>query len=285
MKVKKENLLIIASIVWLVAGFNILRIGIEAYTGYVTILNIFLSITVFLIFWFMVFHKLTVKHTNRISMYQEEKQFFLNFFDIKSFCIMAFMMVFGITIRTFNLAPDVFIAVFYTGLGTALFMAGLIFGQNYYRYRNSLNNIEEVDYMKKILNISFVYFLLAMIGGVFYREFTKFYNYSGRTTLGYIHVHLLVLGAFMFLIIALFCKNTELLDNKLFKKYLLLYNIALPFMVGMMLIRGIAQAMDLNLSNSLNGMISGFSGLSHILMMISFIIFFIALRKELLTKN
>lgn len=285
MKVKKENLLIIASIVWIVAGFNILRIGIESYTGYVTILNIFFSITVFLIFWFMVFHKLTVKHTNRISMYQEEKQFFLNFFDIKSFCIMAFMMVFGITIRTFNLAPDVFIAVFYTGLGTALFMAGLIFGRNYYRYRNSLNNIEEVDYMKKILNISFVYFLLAMIGGVFYREFTKFYNYSGRTTLGYIHVHLLVLGAFMFLIIALFCKNTELLDNKLFKKYLLLYNIALPFMVGMMLIRGIAQAMDLNLSNSLNGMISGFSGLSHILMMISFIIFFIALRKELLTKN
>ena len=285
MKVKKENLLIIASIVWLVAGFNILRIGIESYTGYVTILNIFLSIAVFLIFWFMVFHKLTVKHTNRIRMYHEEMQFFLKFFDTKSFFIMAFMIVFGITIRTFNLAPDVFIAVFYTGLGAALFMAGLIFGRNYYRYRQSLYNLQEVDYMKKILNISFVYFLLAMIGGVFYREFTKFYDYTGTTTLGYIHVHLLVLGTFMFLIIALFCKNTELLDNKLFKKYLLLYNIALPFMVGMMLIRGIAQVMHLNLSNSLNGMISGFSGLSHILMMISFIMFFIALRKELLTKN
>lgn len=121
MKVKKENLLIIASLVWLAAGFNILRIGIKSYTGYVTILNLFLSAVVFLIFWFMVFYKLTVKHTDRIQKYEEELQFFLKFFDIKSFCIMAFMMIFGISIRSFNLAPDVFIAVFYTGLGTALF--------------------------------------------------------------------------------------------------------------------------------------------------------------------
>ena len=95
MKVKKENLLIIASLVWLAAGFNILRIGIKSYTGYVTILNLFLSAVVFLIFWFMVFYKLTVKHTDRIQKYEEELQFFLKFFDIKSFCIMAFMMILG----------------------------------------------------------------------------------------------------------------------------------------------------------------------------------------------
>ena len=138
MKVKKENLLIIASLVWLAAGFNILRIGIKSYAGYVTILNLFLSIVVFLVFWFMVFYKLTVKHTDRIRKYEAELQFFLKFFDVKSFCIMAFMMIFGISIRTFNLAPDVFIAVFYTGLGTALFGAGLLFGRNYYKYKQNL---------------------------------------------------------------------------------------------------------------------------------------------------
>ena len=37
--------------------------------------------------------------------------------------------------------------------------------------------------MKKILNISFIYFLLAMIGGVFYREFTKIIGFTGQTTL------------------------------------------------------------------------------------------------------
>ena len=38
MKVKKENLLIISkSRIGLAAGFNILRIGIKSYSGYVTI--------------------------------------------------------------------------------------------------------------------------------------------------------------------------------------------------------------------------------------------------------
>ena len=60
MKVKKENLLIIASLVWLAAGFNILRIGIKSYTGYVTILNLFLSAVVFVILWVLVFFKLKV---------------------------------------------------------------------------------------------------------------------------------------------------------------------------------------------------------------------------------
>ena len=55
MKVKKHNLLLIASIVWLIAGFNILKIGIETYVGYTKLLNFFLSIIVFIIFWFAIF--------------------------------------------------------------------------------------------------------------------------------------------------------------------------------------------------------------------------------------
>ena len=60
MKVKKHNLLLIASIVWLIAGFNILKIGIETYVGYTKLLNFFLSIIVFIIFWFAIFYKLNL---------------------------------------------------------------------------------------------------------------------------------------------------------------------------------------------------------------------------------
>ena len=35
--------------------------------------------------------------------------------------------------------------------------------------------------MKKLLNTAFIYALAAMAGGVFYREFTKFNGFSGRT--------------------------------------------------------------------------------------------------------
>ena len=38
--------------------------------------------------------------------------------------------------------------------------------------------------MKKLLNTAFVYALAAMAGGVFYREFTKFNGFTGRTALG-----------------------------------------------------------------------------------------------------
>ena len=50
-----------------------------------------------------------------------------HFFDLKSYCIMAVMMGGGIWLRSSGLVPDVFIAVFYTGLGCALALAGVLF--------------------------------------------------------------------------------------------------------------------------------------------------------------
>lgn len=131
MKVHKTNLLLLASLVWMIAGFNILRIGVISYHSYVTLINLLLSAVVFFIFWFMVFSRLVKKHTHRIIHYEEERQFFLKFFDVKSFCIMAFMMTFGIGLRVSGLCPDLFIAVFYSGLGAALALAGILFGYNY----------------------------------------------------------------------------------------------------------------------------------------------------------
>lgn len=134
MKVKKRNLLLLASVVWMAAGFNILRIGVISYRNNVSAVNFLISISIFLVFWFMVFYRLVKKHTVRITQYKEEMQFFLKFFDVKSFCIMAFMMTFGIGLRVSGICPDLCIAVFYSGLGTALFLAGLLFGYNYFSH-------------------------------------------------------------------------------------------------------------------------------------------------------
>ena len=131
MKVKKRTLLLLAGIIWMAAGFNILRIGIIAYANYTGLINFLLSALVFAVFWIMVFGRLVKKHTFRILNYSEERQFFLKFFDMKAFCIMAFMMTFGIGLRLSGICPEVFIAVFYTGLGTALFLAGVLFTRNF----------------------------------------------------------------------------------------------------------------------------------------------------------
>lgn len=130
-QVKKQNLLIIAALVWVAAGINILHIGLEAYAeGYATTLNEVLSVAVGLVFWFGTFYKLTKKHTQRIASYEEQHQYFWHFFDLKSFIIMAIMMTGGIALRVSGVAPSVFIAIFYTGLGSALALAGILFARN-----------------------------------------------------------------------------------------------------------------------------------------------------------
>lgn len=48
--------------------------------------------------------------------------------------------------------------------------------------------------MKRYVNAAFLYAVLAMAGGVFYREFTKFNGFSAKTTLGVVHTHYFLLG-------------------------------------------------------------------------------------------
>lgn len=121
MKIKKQNLLLLASLVWMIAGFNVLRIGIETYAEYQTVINYIVTIIVFLLFWFMVFYKLTNKHTIRIQGYEEEKQLFYKFFDLKSFLIMAFMISFGIIIRSFHLLPGAVYSCILHRIGSGTF--------------------------------------------------------------------------------------------------------------------------------------------------------------------
>lgn len=135
MNVKRETLLAIACLVWCAAGFNILRIGIEAYPLHLTVLNLALSYAVFAVFQKFVFGRLVGKHTARIGGYGDERQFFLKFFDIPAFVIMAVMMTGGIALRASGLVPETFIVVFYSGLGASLLLAGLLFGRNYIRAR------------------------------------------------------------------------------------------------------------------------------------------------------
>ena len=133
MKVKRNTLLLIACLVWCAAGFNIFRIGYLAYQSYVTTWNLLTSGVVFAVFQKFIFGKLVKKHSERIRNYTEDKQFFLKFYDGKSFAIMNFMMAGGIGIRTSGLAPERFIAVFYSGLGASLLLAGILFGRNFGR--------------------------------------------------------------------------------------------------------------------------------------------------------
>lgn len=139
--VKKRTLLFVAGCVWLIAGFNVARLGVLSYLKLpdITALNIIFSILVFCAFGTM-FFKMSVKHKKRIRSYLEEFRPIWHFFDLKAYIIMAVMMGGGIWLRSSGLVPEVFIAVFYTGLGCALALAGVMFFIMFLRFHKESDN-------------------------------------------------------------------------------------------------------------------------------------------------
>lgn len=131
---------------------------------------------------------------------------------------------------------------------------------------------------QQLIRNAFVSTIAALCCGVFYREFTKFYGFTGKTTLAFTHLHLMVLGTVLFLLLALFCLHTDLAEQKYFRRFHKLYAVSLPFLILMLLVRGIVQTMSLPLSAAANGAIAGFAGISHILLALSLIFLFLGLK-------
>ena len=127
--------------------------------------------------------------------------------------------------------------------------------------------------MKKYLNIAYLYAVAALAGGVFYREFTKFNKFTGVTTLGKVHTHLFVLGVIMFLIVALYSKEIDLEKNKKEKRFLFTYNIGVVLMATMLLVRGILEVLGVDLSSTIDTIISWCAGIGHALVAFGLILF------------
>lgn len=137
--------------------------------------------------------------------------------------------------------------------------------------------------MKKYLNISLIYAIAAMAGGVFYREFTKLNGYSGVTALGKVHTHLFLLGMLVFLVVALYAAHKDLRKLKMFRVFLWTYNIGVPLTAAMLLVRGVTQVLGLNLSSAVNASISGIAGIGHVLTGIGIVLLLLSFKK--LAKN
>lgn len=133
--------------------------------------------------------------------------------------------------------------------------------------------------MKKTLHLAFIYAILAMVAGVFYREFTKFNDFNGQTTLAFLHTHLFMLGMFMFLIITIFIKLFAIDKAKQYTRFLIVYNLGLLITITMLVVRGIVQVMQSNISNATSSMISGIAGLGHITLSVGIILLFLCLKE------
>ena len=122
--VKKHWLILTNGILWFAAGFNIARIGVRAALADASSVWLWF-IPVFVAFGTM-FTRMVGKNTRRI-MSMDEKAPLYKFLTLKGYLIIAFMMTLGFALRGIGKLPDSFFAFFYTGLGSALALAGVLF--------------------------------------------------------------------------------------------------------------------------------------------------------------
>lgn len=133
--------------------------------------------------------------------------------------------------------------------------------------------------MKKYLNFSLGYAIAAMAGGIFYREFTKWNDFTGVTMLGKVHTHLFLLGMIVFLFVSLFATHNDLRTQQSFRIFMFVYNIGVPLTVVMMLLRGITQVLNITLSVGANAAISGIAAIGHILVGMGLVLLLVSLKK------
>ena len=133
--------------------------------------------------------------------------------------------------------------------------------------------------MKRYMNSALLYAILAMIGGVFYREFTKFHGFAARTTLSAVHTHYFLLGMVFFLLLLLLEKNFTFTGAKT-GRILVVYHIGLNLTAVMFVVRGVTQVMVPALSSGMSSAISGMAGIGHILLGISMVSLLIQIRRS-----
>ncbi len=82
----------------------------------------------------------------------------------------------------------------------------------------------------------------------------------------------------MFLIVAAFSTQLDIVNHEKFSKFYKTYNLGLILTTTMLFARGMTQALEMDLSKGLNASISGISGLAHIILAAGIMYLFTILR-------
>lgn len=137
--------------------------------------------------------------------------------------------------------------------------------------------------MKRYMNTALVYAVLAMAGGVFYREFTKFVGFTGETTLSVVHTHYFMLGMALFLLLLLLEKSFSFTTART-GRVLIVYHVGLNLTAVMFLVRGVTQALGTALSSGMDAAISGVAGIGHILLGVSLVLLLLQVKRAMPSK-
>jgi hypothetical protein len=127
--IPKRYLLFIAALAWTFAG------SILLYRGYLMMIlypenfsiKVIISVLIGIVFFILVFSKISLNHTIRIVNLTSERPCLFSFFNWQSYIMMAIMMSVGITLRTSGIISPKYLSFFYIIMGTPLFLSAFRF--------------------------------------------------------------------------------------------------------------------------------------------------------------
>ena len=132
-RLSKRALLLEAAIIWTFAGVVLLMRGssmLEASSGFSWV-KLFGCIFAGLIFFVLVFLKISQKHVQRILTLTGNRHRFYEFFNTRSYLMMFSMITLGIFLRKSSIIPLASLSLGYITMGIPLLLSSVRF---YYRW-------------------------------------------------------------------------------------------------------------------------------------------------------
>lgn len=124
-----------------------------------------------------------------------------------------------------------------------------------------------------------VWTVLGLASGLYYREFTRTRDFSGRTQLAVAHTHALTLGMLVLLLVLVLTRVFNLARDARMRYFLGFWNAGLALTFGMLVVKGSLQVLGSELAAS--KAIAGVSGLGHMILTGTLVLLFLILRRGL----
>lgn len=131
----KEYLLLVAGFVWLFAGSMLIGRGSTylVHNGHHRIVETAIASLVGLLFYILLFMKISFKHISRIKAKKIDKPCVFSFFDFKGYLMMGIMIAGGVILRHMHYINPEYLYTFYIGMGIPLILSSLRFFSSWRR--------------------------------------------------------------------------------------------------------------------------------------------------------
>jgi hypothetical protein len=127
-----------SGVVWAFAGGMLIQKGFsaESLSAAVLLRKIGIGLSGGLLFYFLLFTRISRKHTHRIHNLESNRPGLFSFFSARSYLMMILMISIGTLLRKTGIIPSEILSVFYVVMGTPLLMSAFRFFYSALGYKN-----------------------------------------------------------------------------------------------------------------------------------------------------